>query len=165
MSLPQQCHVWVFKCWFQVGFELWYVTVFPRTVCSGFKSPVSQGHWKWYRISVVVTQYEGGSCSYDKYCCHIHWNSGTPPLLRDIRPTPRSISLGNVALEVNACLYQITHQESGTSSSFSFTNSFPSKIILSSWHSNQSLDLEAEAQSLATSLFVIWGKFGSVSIY
>ena len=34
----------VFRCWFQVRFELGYITVFPRTVCSGFKSPVSQGH-------------------------------------------------------------------------------------------------------------------------
>ena len=54
----------------------------------------------------------------------------------------------------------ITQQESGTSSSFSFTNGVPSKIILSSWHSDQSLDLESEAQSLATGLFVIWGKLG-----
>lgn len=101
---------------------------------------------------------EGGSSS-----CDTRRYSGSSPPERQ-RPTPRSISLGNVELEGNACLFPITHQESGTSSSFSFTNSFPSKIILSSWHSDQSLDLESEAQSLATGLFVIWGKFGCISI-
>lgn len=40
-----------------MGFEFCYIAMCLKTVCSGFKSPISQGQFQCYSISVAVAKY------------------------------------------------------------------------------------------------------------
>lgn len=103
-----------------MGLEFWYIARCLKTVCSGLKSPIFQGQFQCYSISVAVTKYNSEEIPDVQCCCYIHWCSGAPPPLKD---PCLGLFLENEELEWNGCLLLITNKKSGlyASTSFSYT--------------------------------------------